>query len=179
MKKGWDTLALWIWIIVFILWLGAFIFTEIYGNGIVLVEPPRANVSQEFIYQETKECNKMKDTIKENLLDECSNEYDWASENTIEYIQCRRKDIEEIFYSPVKNECLATYHYASMYFIRWITTNKFDRYEAVQDSNLCFIYKNWEEIKKAELAEWVKYWEDPCYPRIQEVWLDEIAELKK
>lgn len=176
MKKGGDAVALWIWIIVFVLWLGAFIFTEIYGNGIVLVEPPR--VSQEFIYQKTDECNKMKDTIKENLLKECDKEYDWDRENILIPIQCRRKDIEEIFYSPVKNECIATYHYSSMYFIRWITTNKFDKYEAVQDSNSCLIYKNWVEVEKAELAEWVKDWEDPCSPMIKEVWLKEIAELK-
>ena len=168
-KKGWDTAALCIWIIVFLLWLGAFIFTKFYGNSVSLIEPPRERL--EYINQRNQECKKLMDNL-EFLDKDCnSKEDDWEFWKCALSVISDKQKVQEVFYSPKLDECVAI---MNDYKIRWIASKSIDKYTHNNDDYHCRIYKNWEEYKKYELKTYDVY----CKDRLDELFQKEVDKLR-
>lgn len=149
-KKNWDIIIFIVWALILIAWIVFFISTKY--------------VSKEFIYQETKECNKLKGTVE---IFEEENENSrrkiiwWVSETT-----------KEIFYSPKWNECVAV---SDMHTIKWISSEKTEKYTK-EGSYKCNIYMNKEKIKEYDIS----YRSDEdCDDKLENLFTKRVESLKR
>lgn len=156
-KKNWYIVIFIIWVLILLTWVGFFVSTKY--------------VSKEFIYQETKECNKLKDDIKLmsslNIDDEICQKGDWRS-----IIECWNKEAtQEIFYSPKLNECIVV---TNRHKIKWMTSSYIAEYEHNNNKYHCRIYRNWEEIKEFSNLSY----NENCSDKFKSTFQKEIEKLK-
>ena len=171
-KKDWDSLILYVWIIVLLIWSSVFIYFRFFFEWITFIEPPQLN--EEYINEQNEKCRAMRDSL--NFLSE---DCEWDEIGMLKNIKrdCfSKKILKEIFYSPKLHECVVAYVYHERYTTRSIENQKIiDEYTFDWSMDKCSFYKNWEIIDKYDTP---IYWIQ-CKDDIKFLWEYKLGELKK